>query len=229
MILKRAKRCIADADMEIGQYVTEGAKRDNITLIPVGVNMNDFKHVPTRIPKKNKVLLFMGRFDRIKGVDLLIKAFSLLSDTEIVLCLAGIDYGCESEIRDMVIDIGLDSRVKYLGQLSQDEKLEVLTQADLFMMPSRYEMWGIAFMEALACGTPIIMTDTCEASKMLPAECGMVVPFNDRSLADAIQQAFKARLPDTYRDYRHKWVSQYSWDKIAKRTINLYEEVLSIN
>lgn len=227
MLLKRAKRCIADADVEVGHYITEGVSKANIIVIPVGINMGEFRHIPKRHQGKAKTVLFLGRYDRIKGIDLLVEAFKLLDRADTRLEISGIDYGCESEIKALVEDLGLDGAVDYLGPLYGKAKVEAYTRADVFVMPSRYEMWGITFMEALACGTAVIMTDTCEASKLLPPECGMVVSLDAEHLAAAINMSLDINLGDRYRKYRRAWVSQYSWDNIAPQIIRLYEEVLS--
>lgn len=227
VLLKRAKRCIADADIEVEHYITEGVNKANINIIPVGINMAEFKRVPERWQGNAKIVLFLGRYDKIKGIDLLVEAFKLLDRVDTRLEISGIDYGCEAEIKAQVRSMGLMDKVDYLGPLYGQAKVGAYTRADVFIMPSRYEMWGITFMEALACGTPVIMTDTCEASKILPPECGMVVPLDAEHLADALEMILDVDYAEQYRSYRRAWVSQYSWDNIAPQIIKLYEEVLS--
>ena len=151
VLLKRAKRCIADADIEVEHYITEGVNKANIPVIPVGINMGEFKRVPKRWQGKAKIVLFLGRYDKIKGIDLLVEAFKLLDRADTRLEISGIDYGCEAEIKAQVNKLGLDSKVDYLGPLYGQAKVDAYTWADVFVMPSRYEMWGITFMEALAC------------------------------------------------------------------------------
>lgn len=225
LILKRAGRCIADADVEVQHYVTEGVNRDKVVVIPVGINLDEFRIMP-RYNSQYKTVLFLGRLDEIKGVDLLVKAFSLVKDDNIRLKISGIDYGVEKELKALIRELGLGSRVDWIGPVYGAEKTKVYTNADVFVMPSRYEMWGITFMEALACSTPVIMTDTCEASSLLPLECGIVVPLNEVALAEGIKTALDTNLVSRYRKYRWQWVAQYSWTNIAALTIKLYKEVL---
>ncbi len=227
LILWRAKRCIADADVEVGHYITEGAKEANIKVIPVGINMAEFNWQKERRPSKVKKVLFLGRYDKIKGIDLLVKAFKIIQQLDIRLQISGIDYGCEQEIKALVTRLGLDSKVDYLGPLYGAKKTAAYTNADVFVMPSRYEMWGLTFMESLACGTPVIMTDTCEASKILPPECGTVIPFDEASLADAIIKAVGNNSCTRYRKYRRQWATQFSWGHIAPQITKLYQEVIN--
>ncbi len=227
LILKRAKRCIADADVEIGYYMREGVDKANIKVIQVGINMAEFNWQKERRPNKVKKVLFLGRYDKIKGIDLLVKAFKALQQLDIRLQISGIDYGCEQEIKALVTRLGLDSKVDYLGPLYGAKKTAAYTNADVFVMPSRYEMWGLTFMESLACGTPVIMTDTCEASKILPPECGTVIPFDEVSLAYAIKEAAGTNTCTRYRKYRRQWATQFSWGHIAPQIVELYKGVLS--
>jgi len=171
--------------------------------------------------------LFIGRFHKLKGLDLLIDAFQYIDDPNIQLVISGVDYGSEGDLRALSNKLGLKNRVHWTPPLYGMRKLKALVQADVLVMPSRYEMWGIVFMESLACGTPVIMTDTCEASKVLLPECGRVVPFEPKRLASAIKALVNLGFVYMYRNYRKEWVSQYSWEKMAPRVLNLYLEVLN--
>ena len=106
LILKRARRCIADADVEVQHYVAEGVSTKHITVIPVGINMNEFRIVP-RHNNQYKTVLFLGRLDEIKGVDLLVKAFSLVKDTNMRLQISGINYGVEDKIKALIRELGI--------------------------------------------------------------------------------------------------------------------------
>lgn len=225
MMLRRAKRCIADADREIGQYVKEAVPAMVTSLIPVGINLSDYKKLPARENNGKKTVLFLGRLHEIKGPDLLVNAFKLINDPDVVLQITGPDYGYEAEARRLAS--GMNGRVKFTGPLYGTDKVRAMVQADVFVMPSRYEMWGIAFMEALACGAPVIMTDNCEAAKILPAECGVSVPFDEDELATAISTMLENGFTEKHRTYRRKWVAQFDWQKIARRTIGLYAEVIN--
>lgn len=226
-ILKAVDYCIADADVEVQHYLTEGAKRENITIIPVGVSLDECNPLPPRIPKDHKTILFLGRIHTVKGIDLLIRAFSFISDTQKVrLQISGVDYGYQDEVKALIKQLGLEDLVDYTGPLYGTDKTKAFVDADVFVMPSRYEMWGITFMEALACGTQVVMTDTCEASKVLPSECGIVVPLTDSAIAEGIMVALNNNYGNRHREYRRQWVAQYSWQNIAQQIIKLYQEVL---
>jgi len=229
IVFKRCKGFIADAELEINQYMAEGADRSKITTIPVGIDLGgEFAHIPKRQPSAKKRVLFLGRLHEVKGPDLLAMAFKLLSRDDVVLIVAGIDYGYEATFRQQVKDLGIEDKVEYLvGGCFGAIKVKEFTNADVYVMPSRYEMFGITFLEALACGTSVIMTDRCGAASLLPQECGTVVPFDEYALATAINEALNKGVANSYRQYRRDWAKQYGWAKIAPRIIEYYEKVLS--
>ena len=229
-ILNRCSAFIADAEMEIEHFMAEGAKREQISLIPVGIDYREFSYAPETMGKKpndKKTVLFLGRFHWIKAPDLLIKAVALLDRDDTVLEIAGVDYGLESEIRRLVKKLDIEDKVRWLGPLYGADKVKAYANADVYVMPSRYEMFGLTFLEALACGTPVIITDKCGAAPLLPRECGQVVPFDEGKLAKAIFETLVHREASYFRQYRRDWAKQYDWMNIAPKIIEVYEKVLN--
>lgn len=226
LILKRASAYIADAEMEIDQYVAEGVDRNKVSLVPVGIDFKEFAKLPIRHNNPKKRVLFLGRFHKIKGPDLLAMAFKLLNRDDVELRMVGIDYGFEAELRGRIKTMGIENRVEFIGACFDADKVREYTNADVYVMPSRYEMFGLTFLEALACGTPVIITDRCGAAPLLPPECGIVVPFDEHILSGAIEKALDERMAESYRRYRIKWARQYDWMNLAPKVIEVYEGVL---
>jgi len=228
-ILKQASAYIADAEMEIDHYVAEGADHQKVRVIPVGIDIKEFAKLPTRKKGEKKRVLFLGRLHPLKGADLLAKAMQLLVTwgNDVTLAFAGIDYGYEAELHKLVADLGVESNVEFLGACYGDAKIREYTNADVYVMPSRYEMFGLTFLEALACGTPVIITDKCGAAPLLPEKCGMVVPVDCIAMAEAISKTLNEHKADIDRQYRIGWARQYDWTNIAPRVIKVYERVLN--
>ena len=226
LILNRCSAFIADAELEIGQYVDEGANRDSVSLIPVGIDYKEFRNPPKRNSDGKKRVLFLGRFHENKSPDLLVKAFALLNRDDAILQIAGYDDGCEATLKHQIKDLGIDGKVEYLGPRYGKDKVNAYTNADIYVMPSRRELFGLTFLEALACGTPVIMTDRCGAAPLLPPECGVVVPFDEYALAKAINESLDKNIANSYRQYRRNWAKQYDWAKLAPQVIKVYEKVL---
>lgn len=226
-ILNHASALIADADMEIILYQSEGAPAKKIVTIPVGININEFAELPAREEHKGKVILFLGRFDKLKGMDVLAQALKVMDREDVILEVAGVDYGAGKEFKDTIWKLGLRDKVRYLGALYGRDKLSAYVNADAFILASRYEMWGLTFLEALACGTPVVMTDRCGAARMLPEECGVVTKFDPESIAQGINKTLDDDLKNKHQDFRQYWVRQFGWDKIAQKILNVYEGVLN--
>lgn len=226
LIFKRAGAYIADAEKEIGHYVAEGAEQSRVTIIPVGIDFNEFANPSARQINSKKRVLFLGRMHEIKAPDLLARAFKLLNYSDATLLVSGIDYGYDAAFKQQVKELGIASKVEYLGPCYGSDKTTAYTNADVYVMPSRYEMFGLTLLESLACGTPVIITDRCGIAPLLPPECGLVVPFDEQALAQAIRKVLDDRLADKYRRYRMEWARQYDWRRIAPKTIEVYKAIL---
>lgn len=227
-VFSKASGYIADAPLEVGHYITEGAPLDKITTIPVGVDMADFASLPPRRQHGRKRILFVGRLHRLKGAQHIITALALMGREDIELRLVGPDFGYETTLRQMAKDLKVVDKVVFLGALYGAAKIQEYVDADVYVMPSAYEMWGITLLEALACGTPAIISDKCEIGKILSPYCGQVVPLDIDALATAIGRAITEHHADTNRLERIAWARQFGWDKIAPKVMEFYRRVLEV-
>jgi glycosyltransferase involved in cell wall biosynthesis len=229
LIFNHASRYIATTETERQQYLDEGAKRDRISVCPVGIDLWEFTNLPERQPSDKKKVLFLGRLHEIKGLDLLIEAFSLVTEKNVILQIAGNDDGYEETAKELAKDI---HSIEFLGPVYGRDKLQLFANADLFVVPSRYESWGITFLEALACGTPVLMADTCAASSQLPIPCGKVSHRNSSDFAYAMDGMLRdSRYSPDFElgiKSRKLWASQFDWAIIAERIIGIYKEVLYV-
>jgi glycosyltransferase involved in cell wall biosynthesis len=233
-IMRRATRLIAVSDIEVKQYEDMGNLRDKIVTIPNGIDLDEFKNLPPRgefrkkynIKPDEKLVLYLGRIHEIKGLELLAGAFTRLNSKEISLVIAGYDDGYMSKFVDLTKKLGIEQRIIYTGAAYGMDKLKVYTDADVYVLPSKYEIFGITVLEALACGTPVIVTDRCGLKNIACDEYGMTVPYDEERLAEAILKITKDKLVDTYRDKRKKLAGEYSWSKIAEQMNEVYEAVI---
>lgn len=217
-----AKRLIADADIEVDQYLKEGGKCKQIVNIPVGVDLREYEPLPEQ-HIHTKTVLYLGRIEKNKGVDLLIDALKHLPP-DVRLVIVGIDYGFELKARAQANQY--NGRVEFVGPLFGGDKIQAYCNAGVYVMPSRYEMWGLTFMEALACGTPVVVTDKCGSAKVIVPVLGSVAECDPEDLARVINQVISSGMALRDRDQRREWVKQYSWDTLAVQYVNLYKEVL---
>jgi glycosyltransferase involved in cell wall biosynthesis len=137
-----------------------------------------------------RVILFLSRIDRKKGLDLLLEAFvrvrSRCPDALLVLAGTG-DPTWVTALKSTADRLGIAADVIWAGFLSGDDKWAALTSADVFVLPSYSENFGIALVEALACGCPVVLSDQVGIHREITrAEAGLVTPCRVEELATAI-------------------------------------------
>ena len=132
-------------------------------------------------------MLFLGRLSFIKGLDLLVEAFAQInSDARLVIAGPDDGDGCLERIRSLIADLKIEERVILPGPLFGKEKLEALVDADLFVLPSRHESFGNAAAEAIACGTPVLVTSECGIAPLVDGRAGEVVACEVETLRDGL-------------------------------------------
>ena len=146
-----------------------GQPHPNVVTIPNGVKLNDFAQLPPKgtfrqkfnLPTDKKLVLFMSRLNAKKGLDLLLPGFRdyVLEHPDAVLALAGSDDGYEAATRQFIQQHNLGDSIRLVGMLTGDDKKAALADADLFTLPSYSEGFSMAVLEAMAAGTPTLVSD----------------------------------------------------------------------
>ena len=236
-ILKSAKRVIAVSNIEVEQYIKMGVERDRISLIPNGINISEFENADKvkgnfrrayKLSDK-KILLFIGRLNAIKGIDFLLNTFAILTKDikDTILVIAGPDDGYKSEIESRINLLKINDKVLLIDGLYGEDKISAMKDADMFIYPSRHEIFGIAPLEALMCGTPVIVTENCGCADFLrEANGGIVVKYQDISgLLDSIQNILdkKEEAKKLASNGMELVQRQFNWNEITKDMIKLYK------
>lgn len=222
--------------MERDQYLAAGAPADRIYYASNGINADEYIDLPGPgdfrarhdIPAGAPLVLFLARLNRIKGVGFLLQAFAqaAAAQPEAVLALVGPDDGYLPEAKRLMRELGIEDRVRYIGYLGGQDKLQAYLSADLYVLPSTYEILGITLLEALACGTPAITTDRCGlADTVVENNLGAVVKYGDvPGLAAQIRQALenRAALKADGERRRQYVLHHFDWDSIADTWEEIY-------
>jgi len=233
--LHRASCLHALSRPEIG-HLRSIAPWTPICFVPNGVDLALYDDLPARsvleagYPELEGkfVLLFFGRVHVKKGLDLLADALGRIAADrpELHLVVAGNDDGAWSGFRDRMAQLGLTSRLTYLGHVSGERARQVWAVADAFVLPSYSEGFSIAVLEALACRLPSLITTACHFPEVAAAG-GAVVVTPDvgavtqglRDLIDRTQQE-RARLGQ---NGRRLVENHFTWDRQAERLAAVYE------
>jgi glycosyltransferase involved in cell wall biosynthesis len=233
-IMRRADRLIAVSDIEVKQYQDMGSIREKIVTVPNGIDQEEFRKLPPRgefrkqfnIKPDQKIVLYLGRIHEIKGLELLARAFARLGEPQITLVIAGYDDGYKNKFTALTEKLGIAGRTLYTGAVYGLDKLRLYTDADVYVLPSQYEIFGITVLEALACGTPVVVTDRCGLKDIVRNEYGVSVPYDEEKLAEAMLNIIKDDKKELFRDQRKNLAQQYSWAKIAEQMNEVYKAVL---
>jgi mannosylfructose-phosphate synthase len=229
-------------DLLQGDY---GVPSDKLRMIPPGYDDTRFYPVgsSTRVLLRRKfgfegkVILALGRIARNKGYDLLIRAFAEVASREpealLVLAIGGerLDPGEEHILgacRALVRELGLDERVRFSGFVADGDMADIYRAADVFVMPSRYEPFGMTAVEAMACGTPTVVTTHGGLFRLLRfGISGLFADaFDPMDLAITILKALRHRpLAERMSRYGAETArSLFTWTGIAQQLIAAIEQ-----
>jgi D-inositol-3-phosphate glycosyltransferase len=236
-VIARVDRVIAATEHE-RQALVElyGARRERVAVIPGGVDLERFRPVDraaarARLGLCGDVLLFVGRIDPIKGLDVLVRAVGLLRDRpDLTLVVAG-GPGDEAElerVRGLIETLGLRDKVQLRGAVPQEELPDYYSAASVCVVPSHYESFGLAAIEALACGTPVVASHVGGLPTVVrDGENGLLVRWRwPEAFAAAIARvlddpSFAASLAGRARES----VLRFGWGRVAEAVLEQYRQV----
>jgi glycosyltransferase involved in cell wall biosynthesis len=204
-----------------------------VCLIPNGVDVPDLpERVGAMSPRAGpKTALFLGRIYPVKGLPMLVQAWARARCEGWVLHIAGPDEaGHRREVERAVADAGLGGVVSFLGELDPEGKRNALLNADVFVLPTYSENFGMAIGEALAHGLPVVTTTGAPWPALETHRCGWWVKPTVEGIAEGLRAATAtpaeelAAMGARGRDFV---MATFGWDQIARRFVAMYESVLS--
>ncbi len=251
-VMRRVDRLVAATPLEKAQMSwLYGADGDKISVIPAGVDLNLFRPLPRAeargylgVPPGHKMILFVGRIQPLKGIDTLMRAMKQVIHQypelkgSLCVCIIGGDPNPDSEgelaeferLNRLRAELGIADLVTFLGARDQDSLVSYYSAAEMVVMPSHYESFGMVALEAMACGTPVIGSDVGGlAFSIEDGFNGYLVPGKDpAALADKIALLLRRTgLRDHLGEQAIRWAERYSWSTIADEILDVYQMVLA--
>jgi len=210
-------------------------------VAPNVIDFSDYLNLPPKnqfrdsykIPGDKKIVLFLGRIHFIKGLDTLIPAFARVADKnpQAVLVLAGGDEdGYRKTVEDLVKKHDLENRVIFTGMITGKEKTSALQDADVFVLPSYSESFGMSAVEAMYFSLPVVITENAGiASDIARAGAGIVIKKEETPLENAISKILNN--PDLAgkmgKQGRKLVETEFSGLAVADKFIRVYNEILN--
>ncbi|TET41248.1 MAG: glycosyltransferase family 1 protein [Dehalococcoidia bacterium] len=240
-LLQKCHHIISPTEREKEELIRHyGASSEKISVVPCGVNLKQFKALDKAQARQylglgnDKIILFVGRIDPLKGIDKLIKALPYLRNIQglRLLVIGGGEHSQHEieQLRKLACNLKIENSVTFLDLVKHEQLPYFYSAADVCVVPSYYESFGLVALESLACGTPVVATDVGDFKSIIrEGETGYVVRDNiPHRLADKI--ALLLSRPSTDKKSAQlirATVSKFSWSNIAEAVIRDCQLVLA--
>jgi glycosyltransferase involved in cell wall biosynthesis len=238
-LLQGAAALIATSEQEVEELAAGGISREKIVLRRNGVEAPNT--MPERgsfrkahgISEEAKLILFLGRLSTKKSPDLLLKALKELpreiSGKEVCVMYAGPDEGGQRENLERIAEeLGVSGQVYFSGPVFEDAKWAAYRDSDMFVLPSQNENFGNTAAEAVAAGTPVVVTEQCGIAPLLANVAGFVVSHEASAVSAALMQVLSD--PDLHRRLSQgcaEVTSRLGWTEPVQQMEALYKRLAS--
>ncbi|MER3478528.1 MAG: glycoside hydrolase [Leptolyngbya sp. ERB_1_2] len=243
--LETAERIVATSPQEQEHMRSLVSTHGNIDIIPCGTDVERFGRISRAEARQAlgldpdaKIVLYVGRFDRRKGIETAVRAVGQLKRDNLQLIIGGGSRPGQSDgmerdrIEGIVNELGLQDSTLFPGRLGIENLHLYYAAADVSVVPSHYEPFGLVAIEAMASGTPVVASDVGGLQfTVIPEKTGLLAaPKDDAAFATAIDRI----LADSeWRDQlgqagRDRVEEMFSWDGVASQLGKLYQQVLKV-
>jgi len=204
-----------------------------LAIVPPGLDLERFGPAePPAPPSSPRSVIFLANLERRKGILVLLDAFARVAAQvpDVELVVAG-DGSLRDEVAELARSPALAGRVRLDGRVDPRDVPAVLRDASVFCLPSFGEPFGMSALEAMACGLPVVSTNTGGLDELVPAECGLKVPPGDPgALAEALVRIL--RLPPAELAVMsvaaRRTAEAYSWEHALERLEQAYRDALAV-
>jgi D-inositol-3-phosphate glycosyltransferase len=252
-ILETYDRVVATSPQEQDDLRNLVSTLGNTQVIPCGTDIENFQVMSKRVSRRtlnidpqDQVILYVGRFDQRKGIETLVRAVGQIcaQGKETPLDLAHLrlvivggsdpnqsDGQERQRIEELVAELGITEQTDFVGMVGHDRLPLYYSAADVCVVPSHYEPFGLVAIEAMACGTPVVASAVGGLNFTVVAEeTGLLVPAKDvAGFAQAIERTLVDRLwaQKARKKSAQRVLTYFSWSGVALQLSDLYKELLA--
>jgi glycosyltransferase involved in cell wall biosynthesis len=201
-----------------------------VQVMPVGVKPEVFSSAENLKKEGRPKLLYLGRIYRGKGIELLVEAVSQLTRYNPLLLLAGPRSDYSDSLEKLVAEKGLTDNVVLTGYVTETEKYRLLADATVFCLPSLYEGAGLAILEAMAAGIPVVATRVGGVPFLVEdgASGYLIAPSDATSLTTCLERLIREpRMRDAMGERGREIAQNYTWPKIAEKVEAIYLDLVA--
>jgi glycosyltransferase involved in cell wall biosynthesis len=241
--LKDASKVIALTRTEAQQYRYMGVPKEKIAIIPNGIDLSEYVNLPHKgsfkkkfnIQDDKKIILYLGRIHKTKGIDFLVKAYARLirslGNNNVILVIAGPDGGYLGKIRRLVYALGIVDKIMFTGTLLEKEKVSAYVDSDIVVNVEPRNVFGLVPLEALACSTPVIVSKGNAISEIIRhGKSGFSVKYGDvYELAETMRKMLNDtdQLSKMGQKGRKFVFENFDWADIVVKFEKIYEEIIA--
>jgi glycosyltransferase involved in cell wall biosynthesis len=202
---------------------------DKVDMIPHGVDTKRFYPREEQHPTVNEAkttLLYVGRLGARKGLDLVFRALARVDDEDVEFLIAGTGRH-EETLRKLARELEITNQVRFLGYVADEELPVLYSSADVFVLPSKYEGFGLVLLEAIACGTPVIGADAGGIPTAVENdETGLIVPRTVENFIEAIELMADRSLREEYAEKAYTKRINMSWQSVVYTVEDIYRDLI---
>lgn len=226
---------MATSELERTQLVADGFPAGRVLLRYNGIDLEEFRQLPppgsfrrkAGLHESDRFVVFLGRLIPRKGADLLLEALPQMNDNKTKLVIVGPEgeLGYLAFLRARARALGVENRVLFTGPLYGEDKKAALADAFVFALPSRYENFGNAAAEAIACGTPVVVSDHCGIAPLVDQRAGLVTSYHSDAVARTLRELLQnASLYRRLTEGCAQVAGEISWTGLVRGMQDSYEE-----
>jgi glycosyltransferase involved in cell wall biosynthesis len=239
-ILNGASKLLASSKIEMKQYMQAGISEDRIAIVPNGIDIKIFDNLPRSgvfkrkfgLHKEAKIILYVGRIHRRKGIDFLVDAFSRLDYSEAILVIAGTGDHFVSTLKDKVSQLGISDRVIFTGFISEADKLAAYVDSEIVVYPGLYESFPLVPIESALCSRPVIVSnDSIMAEIVSQGNFGFSTKYGDiHQLTELLLRILRnpkiaLEMGNNGREFIKK---NYNWADIVSKLEVVYSNAIAM-